>query len=34
MSGAREKKECRCPMTVHRHGTLACYRRRSEGDQS
>jgi len=25
MSGA--KKECRCPLTVHRHGTLACYRR-------
>ena len=25
MSGA--KKECRCPVTVHRHGTLACYRR-------
>lgn len=21
MSGAREKKECRCPLTVHRHGT-------------
>ena len=27
MSGAMEKKECRCPVTVHRHGTLACYRR-------